>query len=291
MRGTPKPNWIKTKLPTEMKFKEIRKLLQREGLHTVCDEAFCPNRTECWESGTATFLLMGEYCTRNCLFCDVTTKNPHQFLDLEEPRKIAKTVGNLGLKYIVLTSVTRDDLTDGGAGHLAACIKKIRIKSPKILIEILIPDFKGNINSLKTLVNTKPQVIGHNIETTQKLTSKVRDSRASYHQSLAVLKSIKKINPKVYTKSSLMLGFGESDKGILKALHDLKEANVDIVTLGQYLQPSRKALPVYEYITPEKFTSWGEKAREIGFLGVVSGPLVRSSYQAGSLYSQIHNKS
>jgi len=290
VRGTPKPTWIKTKLPTEMKFKEIRTLLQREGLHTVCDEAFCPNRTECWESGTATFLLMGEYCTRNCLFCDVTTKNPHQVLDPEELVKIAKAVDKLELKYVVLTSVTRDDLTDGGASHLTACIKEIKTKSPKTLIEILIPDFKGNFNALKTLVDATPQVIGHNVETTQKLTSRVRDSRASYHQSLTVLKSIKKINSNVYTKSSLMLGFGETDEGILKALHDLKEANVDIVTLGQYLQPSRKALPVYEYITPEKFTYWSEKAQDIGFLGVVSGPLVRSSYQAGSLYSQIHNK-
>jgi len=290
VRGKPKPSWIRAKLPTETKFKEIRSLLQREGLHTVCEEAFCPNRTECWEAGTATFLLMGEYCTRNCLFCDITTKNPHQVLDPEEPTKIANAVDELGLKYVVLTSVTRDDLSDGGASHLSACIKKIKTKSPKTLIEILIPDFKGNLNALKTLVDEKPQVIGHNIETTQKLTSSVRDSRASYHQSLTVLKSIKKINPQIYTKSSLMLGFGESDDGILSALYDLKEADVDIVTLGQYLQPSRKSLPVHKYITPEKFTYWGEKAYDIGFLGVVSGPLVRSSYQAGLLYSQILKK-
>ncbi len=291
MRGTPKPSWIRVKLPTEMKFKEIKTLLQREGLHTVCEKAFCPNRTECWESGTATFLLMGEYCTRNCLFCDVTTKNPHQVLDPEEPTKIAYAVDELGLKYVVLTSVTRDDLTDGGASHLSACINYIKTKSPKTLIEILIPDFKGNFNSIKTLVDAKPQVIGHNIETTQKMTSSVRDSRASYHQSLTVLKLIKKINPQIYTKSSLMLGFGESDEGILTALQDLKEVNVDIVTFGQYLQPSRKALPVHQYITPEKFTYWREKAHDIGFLGVVSGPLVRSSYQAGLLYSQIHKTS
>ena len=290
MRGLPKPAWIRTKLPTEMKFKEIKNLIQREGLHTVCEEAFCPNIAECWESGTATFLLMGEYCTRNCLFCDVKTKNPHKVLDPEEPRKIAHTVDALGLKYVVLTSVTRDDLTDGGASHLSACIQRIKTKSPKTLIEILIPDFQGNINALQTLIDAQPQVIGHNIETTQKVTSSVRDSRASYHQSLTVLKSIKKINPQIYTKSSLMLGFGESDEGILKALHDLKKVNVDIVTLGQYLQPSRKAFPVHEYVTPEKFTYWSEKARELGFLGVVSGPLVRSSYQVGLLYSQIHKK-
>ena len=288
VKGKQKPAWIRSKLPTEKKFKEIRVLLQREGLHTVCEEAFCPNRTECWESGTATFLLMGEYCTRKCAFCDVTTRNPHKVLDLEEPIKIANTVEKLDLKYVVLTSVTRDDLADGGASHLSACINEIKTKTPKTLIEILIPDFKGNYNALKTIVDTKPQVIGHNIETTQKLTSSLRDSRASYSQSLQVLKSIKKLNPEIYTKSSIILGFGESDEGILKALHDLKEANVDIVTLGQYLQPSRKAKPVHEYITPEKFEFWSEKAREIGFLAVVSGPLVRSSYQAGLLYSQIH---
>jgi lipoic acid synthetase len=233
---------------------------------------------------------MGEYCTRNCLFCDVTTKNPHQVLDLEEPTKIANVVDKLGLKYVVLTSVTRDDLADGGAGHLADCIRKIQAKSPKTLIEILIPDFKGNLDALKTLVEAKPQVIGHNIETTEKMTSGVRDRRASYHQSLFVLKSIKKMDFQIYTKSSIILGFGEKEEGILEALYDLKKVNVDIVTFGQYLQPSRKSLPVHDYITPEKFTFWSEKAYEIGFLGVVSGPLVRSSYQAGLLYNQIHKK-
>ncbi|MHA1542249.1 MAG: lipoyl synthase [Candidatus Hodarchaeales archaeon] len=291
VKGQQKPAWIRTKLPTEKKFKEIKILLQREGLHTVCEEAFCPNRTECWESGTATFLLMGEYCTRKCAFCDVTTRNPHKVLDLEEPTKIANVVEKLGLKYVVLTSVTRDDLTDGGASHLSACINEIKTKTPKTLVEILIPDFKGNYNALKTLVDAKPQVIGHNIETTQKLTPSLRDSRASYNQSLQVLKSIKKLNPEIYTKFSIILGFGESDEGILKALQDLKKANVDIVTLGQYLQPSRKAKPVHEYITPEKFEFWNEKAGEVGFLAVVSGPLVRSSYQAGLLYSQIHENS
>ena len=289
MKGKPKPTWIRSKLPTEQKFKEIRNLLQREGLHTVCEEAFCPNRTECWESGTATFLLMGEYCTRKCAFCDVTTRNPHKVLDLEEPTKIANTVYELDLKYVVLTSVTRDDLADGGASHLSACIQEIKAKTPGTIIEILIPDFKGDNSALKKVVNAKPQVIGHNIETTQELTSSLRDSRASYRQSLAVLKTIKKLDPQIYTKSSLILGFGESDEGILKAFRDLKEANVDIVTLGQYLQPSRKSVPVHEYITPEKFEYWSEKARKEGFLAVVSGPLVRSSYKAASLYYKIHD--
>ena len=191
MKGISKPEWIRAKLPTDTKFKEVNKLIKDQGLHTVCKEAFCPNRTECWESGTATFLLMGAYCTRACKFCDVDTKNPHQILDNEEPMKVAKAVKKLGLKFVVLTSVTRDDLPDGGATHLANCIKKIKQISPSVLVEILIPDFKGDIQSLGTITEANPEVIGHNIETTEFLTPRVRDPRANYHQSLAVLKNLK----------------------------------------------------------------------------------------------------
>ena len=258
---------------------EGEKLREELKLFTVCESAKCPNRGECFGNKTLTFLILGGVCTRSCKFCAVETDKPEPINPKEIPT-ILGIIRKLDLKYVVLTSVTRDDLADGGASHLSACINEIKTKTPKTLIEILIPDFKGNYNALKTLVDAKPQVIGHNLETTQKLTSSLRDSRASYSQSLQVLKSIKKLNPEIYTKSSIILGFGESDEGILKALHDLKEANVDIVTLGQYLQPSRKAKPVHEYITPEKFEFWSEKAREIGFLAVVSGPLVRSSYQA-----------
>ncbi len=287
MKGSSKPEWIRAKLPTETKFKEVNKLIDGQGLHTVCKEAFCPNRTECWESGTATFLLMGSYCTRACKFCDVETRNPHQFLDEEEPRKLAEAVNELNLKFTVLTSVTRDDLPDGGAEHLAKCIRMIKRKNPTTLVEILIPDFKGNILSLKKIIEAKPEVIGHNIETTEILTPKIRDRRAKYQQSLFVLKTIKEIDSTILTKSSLMLGFGETDEQIFSSLNDLKRANVDIVTLGQYLQPSRKALPVQEYVEPSEFVYWEKIAQKIGFSAVVSGPLVRSSYQAGIQYSKV----
>ena len=287
MKGSSKPAWIRAKLPTEMKFKEINSLLQRHGLHTVCTEAFCPNRTECWEYGTATFLLMGSYCTRTCKFCDITTKNPHQFLDPEEPTKLAHAVKTLNLKYAVLTSVTRDDLVDGGANHLAKCIKSIQKEIPEILIEILIPDFRGDQQALEVIIGAKPQVIGHNIETTEIMTPQIRDHRADYQQSLQILKTIKNLNNTILTKSSLMLGLGESDEQVLAALKDLKEAEVDIVTLGQYLQPSRKALPVQSYIEPKKFDDWKVIAQKIGFFAVVAGPLVRSSYKAASLYSKL----
>ncbi len=281
MKGSSKPAWIRAKLPTNIKFKEVYRLISDQGLHTVCTEAFCPNRTECWESGTATFLLMGAYCTRACKFCDVDTKNPHQVLDHEEPTKVADAVTRLQLKFAVLTSVTRDDLPDGGAAHLAKCIKAIKQKTPSTMVEILIPDFKGSMSSLKTIISAEPDVIGHNIETTEILTPRVRDPRAKYQQSLFVLKTLKELNPEIFTKSSIMLGFGETDQQIISSLEDLKEASVDIVTLGQYLQPSRKALPVKEFIEPEKFLYWEKIAQEMGFSAVVSGPLVRSSYQAG----------
>ncbi|MFX0085970.1 MAG: lipoyl synthase [Candidatus Hodarchaeota archaeon] len=279
-----KPRWLKTKLPTKTKFKTIKKMLNKQNLHTVCEEAFCPNHAECWESGTATFLLMGSYCTRSCKFCDVETRNPHQYLDPDEPLKLAQTMKELGLKYVVLTSVTRDDLPDGGASHLSQCVLEIRKINPHILIEALIPDFKGNLSALRQVVKTKPEVLGHNIETTESLTSLVRDKRASFKQSIKVLENIKKIDPQILTKSSLMLGLGESDEEVLAALEELKRVKVDIVTLGQYLQPSRRHLNVVEYIDPQKFQYWKNIALKMGFLYIASGPLVRSSYRAGEFY-------
>ncbi len=279
-----KPKWIKAKLPTKKEYGKIRRLLRHQNLHTVCEEAFCPNCTECWESGTATFLLMGPYCTRYCKFCDVRTRNPHKYLDTKEPENLAQAIKELRLKYVVLTSVTRDDLIDGGAGHLSQCIKNVRQKNPEVIIEILIPDFQGNLDALLTLVESKPDVIGHNIETTETLTPIVRDKRASFKQSIYVLENIKKLNPQILTKSSIMLGFGESEGQILAALLELRRVRVDIVTLGQYLQPSRKHLDVVDYIEPEKFEYWEKEAIKMGFLYVVSGPLVRSSYRAGEFY-------
>ena len=287
MKGKAKPEWIRAKLPTEKRFKEINSLLVANDLHTVCKEAFCPNRTECWESGTATFLLMGEYCTRSCKFCDVTTRNPQKLLNEDEPRNLAQVIKKLKLKYAVLTSVTRDDLQDGGAEHLAKCIKEIRLLNPSTIVEILIPDFKGNVESLRTIIDSDPQVIGHNVETTESLTPKVRDRRASYTQSIQVLRIIKELNPNIITKSSILLGMGETDEEIFTTLKDLKDVNVDIVTLGQYLQPSRKSIPVQEYVTPQKFEFWKKRALQVGFRSVVSGPLVRSSYKAERVYSEV----
>ncbi|MFX0181675.1 MAG: lipoyl synthase [Candidatus Hodarchaeota archaeon] len=284
MKGKAKPNWIRTKLPTKEQFKEVRKVLGEKGLHTVCEEAFCPNCTECWESGTATFLLMGDVCTRGCKFCDVKTGNPRRFIDPDEPNNLANAVKNLKLKYVVLTSVDRDDLDDGGAEHLASCIKRVKQLTPDVIIEILIPDFQGSLEALQKVIEAKPDVIGHNIETTEVLTPMVRDKRASFKQSISVLKNIKKFNPKILTKSSIMLGLGETNHQVLEALHTLRQANVDIVTLGQYLQPSRKNLAVVEYIEPHKFEYWKKIVLKMGFLYVASGPLVRSSYRAGELY-------
>ncbi len=280
----PKPTWIRTKLPTNEKFKEIKAILQENRLHTVCEEAFCPNCAECWESGTATFLLMGSVCTRNCKFCDVTTQNPQGVLDLSEPKNLAQAVNQMKLKYVVLTSVTRDDLPDGGASHLARCIETIREKSSGVIIEILHPDFKGDLHALKSLVKSKPHVMGHNIETTREQTPEVRDHRASFDQSIQVLAAIKDFDPSILTKSSIMLGLGETKAQVQSALEELRAVNVDIITIGQYLQPSRKNLEVVEYIKPEMFNYWEKTANELGFLYVVSGPLVRSSYMAGEYY-------
>ncbi|MFX0152086.1 MAG: lipoyl synthase, partial [Candidatus Hodarchaeota archaeon] len=246
MKGKAKPSWIRTKLPTKENFKEIQKILREKNLHTVCEEAFCPNCTECWESGTATFLLMGDVCTRGCKFCDVKTGNPRQFLDPDEPDNLAHAAKKLKLKYLVLTSVDRDDLIDGGAEHLAQCIKRVKELNPGVLVEILIPDFQGDIEALQKIIEAKPNVIGHNIETTEALTPIVRDKRASFKQSINILKNVKKLDPQILTKSSIMVGLGETEDLILKALHSLRSANVDIVTLGQYLQPSRKNLAVVE---------------------------------------------
>lgn len=279
-----KPHWLKAKLPTKTEFKTMKKVLNKQNLHTVCEEAFCPNHAECWESGTATFLLMGSYCTRSCRFCDVETRNPHQQLDSEEPKKLAQTVNELGIKYVVLTSVTRDDLPDGGASHINRCILEVRRSNPNVLIEVLIPDLQGDLSALRKIIETKPNVLGHNIETTESLTSIVRDKRASFKQSIKVLENIKEIDPQILTKSSIMLGLGESEKDILNALKELKRVKIDIVTLGQYLQPSRRHLNVVDYIEPRKFEYWKKVALEMGFLYVASGPLVRSSYKAGEFY-------
>ncbi len=229
-------------------------------------------------------MLMGAVCTRGCRFCAVTSGHPNGYLDPLEPWKVAQVISEWGLDYIVLTSVARDDLPDGGAEHFAKTIRAIKQLTPRTLVEVLIPDFRGDINALKTIVDAQPEVIGHNIETVERLTPRVRDRRASYRQSLAVLENVKKLDPTRYTKSSIMVGLGETDEEILQTMRDLRDVEVDILTIGQYLRPSARHLEVVEYVHPEKFAQWQEIGEALGFRYVASGPLVRSSYRAGEFF-------
>jgi lipoic acid synthetase len=277
-----KPKWLKQKLPTGSGYEETRRLLKNSGLHTVCQEARCPNQFECFGKGTATFMLMGENCTRNCRFCAVAHAGTKP-LDPDEPVKIARAVHDMKLNYAVLTSVTRDDLPDGGAEHFARTIDAIRETCSKALIEVLIPDLQGDKAALELLCRYKPSVLNHNIETVASLYSKVRP-QALYHRSLELLKNVKKINPNIVTKSGLMLGLGESLEELKETMSDIKNTGCDLLTLGQYLQPTTDNLEVYRYVPPEEFENIRETALELGFSGVAAGPHVRSSYQAGELY-------
>jgi lipoic acid synthetase len=230
-------------------------------------------------------MLMGDICTRGCKFCAVKTGNPMQKLDAEEPKKLARALAEIKLfDYVVLTSVNRDDLSDGGASHFAECIKEIKKEYPEIIVEVLIPDFNGNIESLKKIIEAKPEVIAHNIETVERLQRKARDARASYTQSLGVLENVKKLNPRIYTKSSIMLGLGEADDEVIQAMKDLRVINADILTIGQYLRPTDRHLPISSFVEPSKFRYFEQKALEMGFLFCASGPFVRSSYKAGELF-------
>lgn len=288
-----KPQWLKVRLATTDNFSNIKSTIKSHDLHTVCESAHCPNISECWNGGTATFMLMGDVCTRGCKFCAVKTGNPMKKLDEEEPKKLAQALAEIKLfDYVVLTSVNRDDLIDGGASHFAECIKEIKKAYPEIIVEVLIPDFNGKIDSLKKIIEAKPEVIAHNIETVDRLQKKIRDARANYKQSLSVLENVKKSNPKIYTKSSIMLGLGETDEEVVQAMEDLRAINVDILTIGQYLRPTEWHLAVNEYVAPEKFEYFKQKALELGFLYCASGPFVRSSYRAGELFvrSVINNK-
>jgi lipoic acid synthetase len=258
----------------------VRALVREHRLATVCEEAKCPNIGECWNAGTATLMLMGAVCTRACRFCSVDTGNPHGWLDAEEPENAARTVSLMGLGYVVLTSVDRDDLADGGAAHYAACVRAIKRLSPATAVEALTPDFRGVLADVATVVDSGIEVFAQNIETVRRLTHPVRDPRAGYEQTLAVLAGAKRHRPAVLTKSSLMLGLGESDAEILTTLRDLRAARVDIVTLGQYLRPTVNHLAVERFVAPAQFDAYREQALALGFLECVSGPLVRSSYRA-----------
>jgi len=281
-----KPQWLKIKLPSGENYTNLKRKIHSQNLHTVCEEASCPNIGECWATKTTTIMIMGDTCSRGCRFCDVTSGSPLQ-LDPNEPKKVAMAIKEWNLNYVVITSVCRDDLNDGGASHFAKTIKLVKSFCPNTIVEPLIPDFEGNLDSLKKIIDSKPEVISHNIETVRRLTSKVRDSRATYPRSLEVLKNIKKINSKIYTKSSLMLGFGEYEEEIIQTAKDLRSVGVDIITVGQYLQPSLKHLPVKEFITPQKFSFYEKIFKKLGFKHVSAGPLVRGSYRAADFITKI----
>ena len=275
-----KPEWIRVKATFDKNFKAVKKQVQDKRLNTVCEEAMCPNISECWSAGTATFMLMGSVCTRACKFCSVDTGNPKGWLDLDEPMHTAQAVKTMGLKYVVLTSVNRDDLEDGGAEHYAQTVKAIKELNPETAVEALTPDFKGLASSIETLVNCGLEVFAQNVETVRRLTHPVRDIRAGYEQTLEVLAVSKRINPKVLTKTSLILGLGETDAEIEETMDDLIANQVDILTLGQYLRPTLNHLPVERWVTPKEFEAYREIGLAKGFLEVVSGPMVRSSYRA-----------
>ncbi|MCS6838101.1 MAG: lipoyl synthase [Bdellovibrionaceae bacterium] len=291
---TKKPSWLKVKAPSGETYQNLRELLLKLGLATVCQEARCPNIGECWGGGTATIMIMGDTCTRGCRFCHVKTGNPHGLLDASEPEKVAFAVSQMthSLNYIVITSVNRDDLPDQGAAHFARTIRAIKSLCPEMLIEILTPDFRGHIDCVKTVVEARPDVFAHNLETVPRLQKTVRDPRANYQQSLSVLRGVKELDSHMITKTSLMLGLGEDHEEILSTLRDLRAIQCDVVTFGQYLQPTKKHLPVKKFYSPEEFQDYKKIAEDMGFLYVASGPLVRSSYRAGEFFmaSAITNK-
>ena len=275
-----KPAWIRVKSNSSNNFQHVKEQVQGKRLYTVCEEAMCPNLSECWSRGTATFMLMGGVCTRACKFCSVDTGNPKGWLDQYEPINTALAVKKMNLKYVVLTSVNRDDLDDGGANHYADTVQLIKEHNPNTSVEALTPDFKGLRSSIETLVNCGIQVFAQNIETVKRLTHPVRDIRAGYQQTLDVLATSKAINSEVLTKSSIILGLGETRDEIIDTMDDLLEANVDILTLGQYLRPTLNHLPVARWIKPSEFNELRDIGIKRGFLEVVSGPMVRSSYRA-----------
>lgn len=274
-----KPSWLKVRIPASPEVQRIKAKLRQHKLASVCEEASCPNLGECFSKGTATFMIMGEICTRRCPFCDVAHGRPNA-LSKDEPRELAEAIADMGLRYVVITSVDRDDLRDGGAQHFAECIRETRERSPKIEIEVLVPDFRGRMDiALDILAGTPPDVFNHNMESIPRLYRKIRPG-SDYQWSLTLLQRYKAMRPEVKTKSGLMLGLGETNEEIVQVLKDLRAHDVDMVTMGQYLQPSRHHLPVDRFVTPEEFAELGRIAEELGFLHVASGPLVRSSYHA-----------
>jgi lipoic acid synthetase len=284
----PKPRWLKAKPADSENYQRLRKTVRELGLATVCEEARCPNIGECWgggkdETATATIMIMGDTCTRGCRFCSVKTSRAPPPLDPEEPEKVSEAIAKWGLDYVVLTSVDRDDLEDQGSNHFRQVVQKLKEKKPDLLVEALTPDFQGNKELIYAVATSGLDVFAHNMETVERLTPMVRDRRAKYRQSLDVLEYVKSVSD-CLTKTSLMLGLGETDEDIMKTLHDLRTIDVDVVTFGQYLQPTKRHLPVKHYVTPKEFNEWQVKAETLGFKYVASGPLVRSSYKAGEFF-------
>lgn len=273
-----KPEWLKIKLSTGQNYQDIKQMMRSKTLHTVCEEARCPNIYECWANRTATFMILGDICTRACRFCAVKTGLPTE-LDLAEPERVAEAVEQMGIRHVVITSVARDDLKDGGAGIFAATIRAVRARNPLTSVEVLIPDFMGNWDALQLVMDAKPDILNHNIETVRRRSDRVR-SKAKYDRTLELLKRAKEMQPEIPTKSSIMVGVGETYEEVMEAMQDLRNHDVNIVTIGQYLQPTKKHLKIEKYYTPEEFAEWKKFGMELGFTHVESGPLVRSSYHA-----------
>ena len=280
------PPWLKVKLPSGESFERIKGMLHDRKLNTVCEEARCPNIAECWGGGTATFMVLGDTCTRGCRFCSVATAVNPGAVNPDEPRHLADSLADMGLEYAVLTMVCRDDLPDQGAAHVAECIRRVKSRGPEMLVEMLIGDFRGDRALLKTVLDSNPDVLSHNVETVERLTPRVRDAKAGYRMSLDVLAASKALRPDIHTKSSVMLGLGENEFELLQTFRDLRSVGVDVLTIGQYLRPAGvgRNLPVAEFVAPERFDSLKDVAEDMGFLYVASGPFVRSSYRAAELY-------
>ena len=293
-RFAPKPEWLKVRAPGGDTYHELKQTFRQLDLHTVSEEARCPNVGECWREGTATVMLLGDVCTRGCRFCAVTTGDPRGAVDVREPEHVARAIARLDLQYVVMTMVDRDDLLDGGADHVARTVRRLRALRPDILIEALVGDFHGHLDAVDVVVGAAPDVFAHNIETVRRLTRSTRDARCSYDQSLAVLRRARERAAaegpldtplgRRLTKSSIMVGIGETDDEIVEAMRDLREAGVDVLTVGQYLRPSPKHLPVTRFVEPATFAAYERAAMEMGFLYAASGPLVRSSYRAAEVF-------
>jgi lipoic acid synthetase len=284
LSGRGKPSWLKVKAPGGDEYRRLKQTLRKLDLHTVCEEARCPNVGECWSSGTATVMILGDTCTRGCRFCAVKTGNPRGGVDPREPEHVARALAELELKYAVLTMVDRDDLLDGGAEHVALTVSALKRRRPSMLVETLVGDFRGNHAAVDVVVEARPDVFAHNLEVTRALTKQIRDPRCSYDRSLDVLRHAKEHAPERLTKSSLMVGLGERDEEILEAMRDLHDARVDILTLGQYLRPTPKHAAVERYVSPDVFAMYEREGKKMGFQFVASGPLVRSSYHAAEAF-------